>query len=117
MSKKSTIAKIDFILELISNINKVVKRHNGIINSLQDFEGQMAILMAISQIGETLKNLDNKIIEKYNLQKDRDGAYYTRNYIVHDYEGIDLGLIENIVREYLPKMKKIILKIQLNEKG
>jgi uncharacterized protein with HEPN domain len=31
--------------------------------------------------------------------------------IVHDYEGVDLGFIENIVREYLPKLKEKLSNI------
>lgn len=66
----------------------------------------MAILMGLSQIGETLKKFDDSSAEKYHLSKDKEGAYYTRNYIVHDYEGVDLGMIENILRVYLPELKK-----------
>ena len=83
MSNKSLIAKIEFILSMIDNTEKIIKRHNGIVNTLNDFEGQMAILMAIAQIGETLKKLPKEIIQENNLQKDVDGAYFTRNYIVH----------------------------------
>jgi len=108
MSKQSLLAKLDFILEMIANIESIINRHNGIVDTLEDFEGQMAVLMGISQIGETLKKLDDEVTQKYDLVKDKDGAYYTRNYIVHDYEGVDLGFIENILREYLPNLKKKI---------
>lgn len=67
--------------------------------------------MGISQIGETLKKLPDEVVEKYNLKEDKEGAYYTRNYIVHDYEGVDLGFIENILREYLPELKNKLSKI------
>jgi len=112
MSEKSLLAKIDFILEMIENIELIILRHNGIVETLEDIEGQMAILMGISQIGETLKKLDDSIIEKYDLKEDKEGAYYTRNYIVHDYEGVDLGFIENILRSYLPKLKEKVSKIK-----
>ena len=112
MSKNSLNAKIDFILEMNTNIKNIVKRHNGVMEALNDYEGQMAILMGIAQIGETLKKIDDNIIDKYDLRKDKDGAYYTRNYIVHDYEGVDLAFIENIVRSYLPKLEEKILKIK-----
>jgi uncharacterized protein with HEPN domain len=102
MSKKSLEAKIDFIVEMIENIQEIVKRHGGIVKALEDFEGQMAVLMGLSQIGETLKKFDNDVVEKYDLKDDRDGAYYTRNYIVHEYAGVDLGFIENIKTTYLP---------------
>jgi len=103
--------KAEFILEMIGRIEIIVSRHNGVINSLKDIEGQMAILMAIAQIGETLKKIDDNILKKYDLLDDKEGAYYTRNYIVHDYEGINLAYIENIIRVYIPKLKKKIKKI------
>ena len=79
---------------------------------MQDYEGQMAILMGISQIGETLKKIDDEIIAVYDLSQDKEGAYYTRNYIVHDYEGVDFAFIETIVRSYLPELNKKLLNIQ-----
>ncbi len=112
MSEKSQAAKIDFILEMIDNIETILSRHGGIVSALSDFEPQMAILMAISQIGESLKKLDSAIVVKYDLQDDVDGAYYTRNYIVHDYENVDLMLIEDILRKHLPFLKNKIQKIQ-----
>ncbi len=102
--------KIDFILEMIENIEKIVKRHNGVVKALSDFEGQMAILMGIAQIGETLNKIDDNFIEKFDLTEETLGAYYTRNYIVHDYEGIDLMIVETIVRKNLPVLKEKLLK-------
>src|SRR3990167_789660 len=111
MSKQSTKAKLEFIIEMIENIEEITKRHNGIVKTLEDFEGQMAVLMGISQIGETLKKIDEETVMQHNLKDDRDGAYYTRNYIVHDYEGVDLGLVENLIRVYLPQLKIKMLQI------
>ena len=61
MSEKSLFAKIDFILEMIENIELIISRHKGIVETLEDFEGQMAVLMGISQIGETLKKIDDNL--------------------------------------------------------
>ena len=112
MSSQSLLAKVDFVLEMCMNVQEIVKRHQGVTKAIDDFEGQMAILMGISQIGETLRKIDDEVLAKYDLVADKEGAYYTRNYIVHDYEGIDLAYIENIVREYLPKLEKKITKIK-----
>ena len=111
MSEKSLLAKVDFILEMIENIELIISRHKGIVETLEDFEGQMAVLMGISQIGETLKKIDDNLIEKYDLKEDKEGAYYTRNYIVHDYEGLNLMIIEVVIREKLPKIKEVVLNI------
>lgn len=112
MSSKSTLAKIEFMLEMCENIEEITKRHGGIVKTLEDFEGQMAVLMGISQIGESLKKIDDLSVQKYDLAQDKEGAYYTRNYIVHDYEGVDLGFIENIVRVYLPKLKEKLMTMK-----
>lgn len=112
MSRKSLLAKIDFILEMCQNIKEIVKRHKGVVKAINDFEGKMAILMGIAQIGETLKKIDDEILEKYDLQKDKEGAYYTRNYIVHDYEGVDLAYAETIVRDYIPQLEEKVSSIK-----
>ena len=111
MSKDTLKAKIEFIVEMCENIAKIVKRHGGVTKALEDYEGQMAILMGISQIGEILKKIDDEVVAKYDLREDKDGAYYTRNYIVHDYEGVDFAFIENIVRQYLPELKEKMANI------
>ena len=112
MSKNSLIAKLEFMCEMIENIDKIVQRHGGVVKALEDFEGEMAIMMAIAQIGETLKKLDDAIVDRYDLVQDKEGAYYTRNYIVHDYEGVDKAFIENIIRVYLPELKAKFEKIK-----
>jgi len=89
MSEKSFKAKLDFILEMIDSIENIIKRHDGIAKSLEDFEGQMAILMGISQIGEVLKKFDDEIVNR----------------------------IENILRDYLPKLKKKIYIIKKENYG
>ena len=108
------ISKSEFILEMIERISFIVKRHKGVIKSLNDIEGQMAILMAIAQIGETLQKIDDNILEKYDLLEDKKGAYYTRNYIVHDYEGVNLAYVERIIKDFLPELKEKMSEI-INE--
>ena len=99
-------AKVEFILEMIDNIDFIVKRHKNITNALWDIKEQMAILMTIAQIGKTLKKINNDIIKKHDLVENKEGVYYTKNSIVHDYEGVDLAFIDNILREYIPKLKE-----------
>ena len=106
--------KVDFLLEMCENITNIVKRHGGITAALEDYEGQMAILMGLAQIGETLKKFDDDIVKRYGLKEDKEGAYFTRNYIVHDYEGVDLAFIDNIVRHYLPKLEQKIIALSQN---
>ena len=108
--KQSNLVKIHFILEQIDRIDRIIRRHRGVVAAMEDFEGEMALLMGIAQIGETLNKIDDSLIRVLDLQKDRDGAYYTRNYIVHDYENVDRMLIEDILRHHLPKMRQKLIR-------
>lgn len=50
---------------------------------------------------------DKSILSHFD-NEDVRGAINTRNFIAHDYEGINLPIIEFIIRERLPVLKKII---------
>ena len=113
MSEKSYIAKSDFALKMIANIYAIVDRHGGIVAALEDeVEGRPAILMAFLQIGETLNKLDASVLKEYELENDTKGAYDVRNFIAHDYLGVDLGLVEGIIRDHLPTLKTKIEKLR-----
>jgi uncharacterized protein with HEPN domain len=103
--------KAAFILEQIDKIQKIVERHGGIVKALEDFEGEMAIMMGIAQIGESLKKIDDAIAVRFDLTKEKEGAYYTRNYIVHDYENVDRLLIEELLRNHLEPLKEKVKKL------
>ncbi|MGJ0299366.1 DUF86 domain-containing protein [Aliarcobacter cryaerophilus] len=68
------IEKLNFIVENISNIEEIIKRHDDI-----------------------------------------KGAYEVRNFIAHDYMGVDIGLIEYILREKLPELKNTLISIILEK--
>ena len=105
MSDRKIVAKVSFVLEMIEKIELIVARHKGVVNALEDTEGQLALLMAVSQIGETLDKIDEETICTLDLEVEQKGAYETRNFIVHDYDGVDLYLIEKVIEHYLPQMK------------
>ncbi len=92
MSKRKNIEKVAFLLEMIDKIAFIVNRHKSVVNALEDTEGQLALLMTVSQIGETLNKMDADIIRLLDLEVEQKGAYETRNFIVHDYDGVDLYL-------------------------
>ena len=107
--------KVEFILEMIFNIEEVIKRHQKISLALNDIEGQGAILMFLMQIGETLHKIDklkSDIIENYNLKTETIGSYNVRNFIAHDYEGVNLTLIDMVLRDNLPILKNKLQKLK-----
>ena len=100
-------ARIETILKYIDDIEYIVSNYDGVVNTLDDRIGKHSLLMCLMQIGENLNKLDssNKII-----QEATQGAYAVRNFIAHDYEGINLALIENIVRNLLKPLSVELLK-------
>ena len=69
-----------------------------------------ATVFAISQIGELVKNITKETMERYNniewiIIKN------LRNKIVHDYEGINLNLIWDIITDDIIQLKMDLEKI------
>ncbi len=109
MSKKSDKSKIDFIIEKIDDINSYKKEFKTIENLLNSKLGYDAVCMCIMQIGETLNKLSDDFKNENNDLPYKE-SYLTRNYIAHDYEGISKIILESIIREHLPKIRKKLLK-------
>ncbi len=103
---KSQSAIVEYVLEMIENIETVIERHGGIVSALDDaVEGRAAILMFLLQCGESLHKLDPSLKSKYRLETEARGAYDVRNFIAHDYEGVNIVVIETILRDHLPVLK------------
>lgn len=105
MSKKD-IHKLYFIKEKIEDIESYKDQFPSIVHALANKMSFDAILMCLLQIGETI----NKLESGYEILNDEDikGAYKVRNFIAHDYEGVNKATIENIIRCYLPILKSNI---------
>ena len=69
-----------------------------------------ATVFAISQIGELVKNIGKETMDKYS---DIEWIIIKnlRNKIVHDYEGINLNLIWDIIENDIEKLKEDLEKI------
>ena len=67
----------------------------------------------IEKIDETLNKLSQETQTKYSELPIQE-SYLTRNYIAHDYEGVNKQIIEMIIREQLPLLKSQIQTI-INE--
>jgi uncharacterized protein with HEPN domain len=111
MSNK-IIAKIDFILEMLDNIKTIISRHEGITNALNDrVEARPALLMCLLQIGESMSKIDKEYLINFDLFEDSKGSYSVRNFIAHDYEGVDLALVEDILRNRMENLEMKLNKI------
>ena len=72
-----------------------------------------ASVFALSQIGELVKNIGKETMEKYN-NIEWIAIKNLRNKIVHDYDGIKLNFIWDIITEDISNLKSGLMQI-LNE--
>ncbi len=109
MSKES-ISKVYLILEKIEYIEQIVKNSGGIAKSLEDdVTNRPAILMHLTAIAEQFNKLKKAHADDIlNAFDDNDikGMYDVRTYIAHDYEGVNLAIVEWVIRDGLPKFKE-----------
>lgn len=98
--------------KMIEYINKALKYTDGCdFKTFSSNEEKVdATVFAISQIGELVKNISKETIEKYSniewiIIKN------LRNKIVHDYEGIKLNFIWDIVTKDIIQLKVDLEKI------
>lgn len=107
--------RLSTILKKINFIEEICQNNNGIITALEDeINSRASILMHLTSIAEQFDKLSKdgefEILSKFEKQ-DLKGSYDIRTYIVHDYEGINLAIIETVIREKLPNIKNKILNI------
>ena len=103
------ISRIKNIEKKILLIQDIISQANGKISiSLQDeTKDRPAILMHLISIAEQINKLKDEssfeLLEKFSKQ-DLKGIYDVRNFIAHDYDGVDLSIIENVIRYGLPSL-------------
>ncbi len=106
---KENISKIYSILEKIEYIEKNIELSGGIYNALEDeVSYRPAILMLLTSISEqfhTLKHNRATDILVYFQEEDLKGMQDVRNFIAHEYDGVELSIIEWLLRNALPKLK------------
>ena len=107
MYKEDEIVRLKSIHKKLTSIFTIIQRHDGIVNALEDdIEAQPAILMLLVAIAEQFTKLykkDSNILESFDLI-DIKGMTDIRNFISHDYDGVNLALIESILRVDMPKI-------------
>jgi len=105
MSKKAT-ERILLIKRKIEFIQNIIKEKGSIVNALEDEQNaRAAILMHLTAIAEQfdklLHNGELEILSHFDKQ-DIKGSYELRNFIAHDYDGVDFYIVEKVIKERLP---------------
>ena len=98
------------ILEKIEYIEANLQRFPSTHDALEDaVTTRPALLMLLVGIAEQFDRLERKEIEEVLCHFDpteRKGLRDIRNFIAHEYDGVDLPIVEWIIDEALPIVKR-----------
>jgi uncharacterized protein with HEPN domain len=95
--------KITYILDICEH---------GIIKALEDKKTtKPAIMMHFTSIAEQFSKIKDEALLSHFEKDDIRGAIDTRNFIAHDYEGVNMPIIEFIIRKRLPILQNAIQDI------
>ena len=100
------------LLKLIEHIDKIQSycKDNSYESFLKNSQLVEACVFNLSQMGEMVNRLDDEFIEKHN-----DIPWHQirglRNRIIHDYEGVNLYLVWEVIKNNLPNLRDTLIKI------
>jgi uncharacterized protein with HEPN domain len=112
---EKALDRIRTIRKKIGFIDNIVMEYGSIHSALEDEQnGRASILMHLTSIAEQFDKLlhagELEVLSAFDRQ-DIKGSYELRNFIAHDYEGVDLYIVEAVIRERLPEIEKAVRKI------
>ena len=104
--------RLEVILKKINFIEEIIVDSGNITKALEDEKSaRAAMMMHFTSIAEQFNKLakegEFEILQEFD-KRDLKGAYDMRNYIVHDYEGLNLSVLDMVIRQKLPIMKETI---------
>ena len=111
--KKDPKVFLKHIIDSIENIDNYTKGKSE-SQFLNSEETQDAVMRRLAVIGEAAKNLPSSLREK-NKTVNWKAIIGLKNVIVHEYFGVDMKIIWNIVKKDMPDLKSAVTSI-LEEK-
>lgn len=102
---------------VIGKMVEIIEKLQGYVgdSNYKSFSGNDMLIDAcvfnLSQLGEVANRIDEEYEESHSDIPWRQ-IYGLRNRIIHDYEGINLNLIWEIIQEDLPELLEKLKKIQ-----
>ncbi|MBD3825197.1 MAG: DUF86 domain-containing protein [Epsilonproteobacteria bacterium] len=115
MFNDRALDRVKLIQKKINFIESIVTEKGSIHAALEDEQNTRAsLLMHLTSIAEQFdKLLHNGELEILSFFEKQDikGSYDLRNFIAHDYEGVDLYIVEDVIAHRLPVIKQSIEKI------
>ena len=115
MYSPKALSRIEIIKKKINFINNIVVQKGSVTQALEDEQNARAsILMHLTSIAEQFDKLlhsgELDILSNFDKQ-DIKGSYELRNFIAHDYEGIDFHIVEDVIVERLPIIMNSVEKV------
>lgn len=107
--KKNPEIFLKHILESIAKIEQYIKGKTE-REFLNDYEQQDAIIRRIEIIGEATKNLPLEFKKKHSSIEWRE-ITGMRDKLIHEYFGVNLDMVWEVIRKDIPKLKKQISKL------
>jgi uncharacterized protein with HEPN domain len=110
MYSAKAISRVKNIQKKITFIENIIEQKGSTVLALEDEQNdRAAILMHLTAIAEQFDKLlhsgELEILSHFE-KEDIKGSYELRNFIAHDYEGIDLHIVEEIIKTRLPLIKE-----------
>ena len=115
MYNKRNLQRLELICKKIDAIQQICKI--GVEKALADELRDRVIMHLISCNEQLQKIQDSGDIEILSIFAPSDIAGFRgiRNASAHDYEGLNLAIVQSVVRDYLPSIKQNIDKFLKNK--
>lgn len=108
MSRNPDAARLEFILEMIQDIETITARHGGAAGAVSDREGFHAVMMCFLQIGEVMAKI---VTPEYRERLPIRVAQSLRNLIAHDYLGVAKDRMIVTIENSIPELKRDVQSI------
>lgn len=99
---------LQHILECIMTIEEYT--HEGQQVFYESKIIQDAVIRNLEVIGEAAKRISKQLTEQYSQMPWREMAGM-RDVLIHDYFGVDIGIVWNVVENELPELKIFLIDI------
>ncbi len=106
MSIRSDKVLVEDILGAIEKIEFYVC-NSSYSDFLNDTKTQDAVVRNIEIIGEAAKNISD-LFKEENIEIPWDKIIGTRNRLIHNYSGVNLDILWNIIKDDLPNLYLIL---------
>ena len=102
----------DYIQDILDSVNDIERftKDMGFKEFLKDRKTVYAVVRAIEIIGEATKNISRAIKSKYPEIPWKKMAGM-RDKLIHEYFGVDLEILWEVVKKDIPMVKPLIKKV------